>query len=70
MMGNYSDYARRSCSLMLLSPGMYYYRSQGREDKPLRGRIREIAISLVRYGYWRIYILLRRGGWHDNHKRV
>jgi len=32
--------------------------------------MREIAITRVRYGYWRIYILLRREGWADNHKRV
>lgn len=60
LMDNCRVSVRRSCSLMSLSPGMYYYRPQGRQDKPLRGRIREIAIKRVRYGYWRIYILLRR----------
>ena len=46
------------------------YRSR-REDNPfLRVRIREIAETRVRYGYRRIYILLRREGWHVNHKRV
>ena len=49
---------------------MYYYEPRGRADEPLRSRIREIAITRVRYGYWRIYILLRRLGWMDNHKRV
>ena len=24
----------------------------------------------IRYGYWRIFTLLRREGWPDNHKRV
>lgn len=33
-------------------------------------RIREIAETRVRYGYLRIYILLRREGWRVNHKRV
>ena len=33
-------------------------------------RIREIALTRVRYGYWRIYTLLRREGWPVNHKRV
>lgn len=37
---------------------------------PLRSRIKEIAQTRVRYGLWRIYILLRREGWKDNHKRV
>src|SRR5690606_19599968 len=33
-------------------------------------RIKEIASVRVRYGHWRIYTLLRREGWQDNHKRV
>jgi putative transposase len=36
----------------------------------LRRRIRELAAARVRYGYFRIYILLRREGWRINHKRV
>ncbi len=30
----------------------------------------EIAQVRIRYGYWRIFTLLRREGWPDNHKRV
>jgi putative transposase len=33
-------------------------------------RISEIAKTRVRYGYFRIYILLRREGWIVNHKRI
>ena len=33
-------------------------------------RIREIALTRVRYGYWRIYTLLRREGWRVNYKRI
>ncbi len=33
-------------------------------------RIKEIAAVRVRYGYKRIYVLLRREGWKINHKRV
>ncbi|NRB64734.1 MAG: transposase [Saprospiraceae bacterium] len=33
-------------------------------------RIREIAETSVRYGFWRIYVLLRREGFTVNHKRV
>lgn len=33
-------------------------------------RIRDIAQTRMRYGYFRIYILLRREGWVVNHKRV
>jgi putative transposase len=61
---------RRSCSVMMLYQSAYYYRSQRREDRALRNRIREIAESRVRYGHWRIHTLLRREGWRDNHKRT
>ncbi len=33
-------------------------------------RIRDLAATRTRYGYFRIYILLRREGWIVNHKRV
>jgi putative transposase len=36
----------------------------------LRMRMKEIAAVRVRYGFWRIYILLRREGFMDNHKRM
>lgn len=32
--------------------------------------MQEIAQVRVRYGFWRIFVLLRREGWKDNHKRV
>ena len=30
----------------------------------------EIASVRVRYGFWRIYVLIRRDGWQVNHKRL
>lgn len=36
----------------------------------LRARMKEIAQTRVRYGTPRIYVLLRREGWHVNHKKV
>lgn len=33
-------------------------------------RIRDLAATRTRYGYFRIYILLRREGWLVNHERV
>ena len=41
-----------------------------RDDRALRQRILEIAEARVRYGYQRIHVLLRREGWHVNHKKV
>lgn len=60
---------RRACAVMGLQRSVYYYKSI-KDDRVLRKRIREIAEIRVRYGYQRIYVLLRREGWHVNHKRV
>lgn len=49
---------------------MFYYKRHSRVDTVIRRRIREIAEVRVRYGFWRVFILLRREGWRDNHKRV
>ena len=61
---------RRSCAVVLLQRSVSYYKPKGREDRPLRQRIREIAETRVRYGFERIHVLLRREGWRDNHKRT
>ncbi len=41
-----------------------------RGDELVHMRMKEIAATRVRYGFWRIYILLRREGFLDNHKRL
>ncbi|GAC1601803.1 MAG: hypothetical protein NVS3B25_29870 [Hymenobacter sp.] len=46
------------------------YKTHGRDDTVLRQRLRELAQVRVRYGSQRLYLLLRREGWLDNHKRV
>ena len=61
---------RRACAVIGLGRSSHRYRPVRRDDAALRGRIREIAESRVRYGYLRIHTLLRREGWHVNHKRV
>jgi putative transposase len=45
------------------------YESVAPDQAALRVRIKEIAATQVRYGYYRIYILLRREGWTVNHQR-
>ena len=60
---------RRACEVVGLQRSVYYYKST-RDDRALRQRICEIAATRVRYGYLRIHVLLRREGWHVNHKRV
>lgn len=49
---------------------MYYYKSTDKNEELLRMRMRDIAEDRVRYGFWRIFVLQRREGFRDNHKRV
>jgi putative transposase len=49
---------------------MYYYKQHPREDGTIRMRMKDIAQTRVRYGFNRIFTLLRREGFMDNHKRA
>ncbi|MFZ0432031.1 MAG: IS3 family transposase [Candidatus Acidiferrales bacterium] len=68
--GRYGVSERRSCRVLLFFRSSHRYEATRDDQAALRMRIREIAQARVRYGYYRIYILLRREGWQVNHKRV
>ena len=70
MIDNYGSSVRRACRVVMLSTSVYYRKPADRHEQLLRMRMRQIAATRVRYGFWRIYILLRREGFTDNHKRV
>ena len=70
MIDHYGSSVRRAGSVVMLSTSMYYYRPANRHEQLLRMRMRQIAATRVRYGFWRIYILLRRKDFTDNHKHV
>jgi len=61
---------RRACRAVGAPRTTMRYRSQARDQSPLRQRIKELAAVRVRYGYRRLHILLRREGWRVNAKRV
>nr|WP_145924845.1 IS3 family transposase [Syntrophotalea acetylenivorans] len=64
---------RRACEVVGLQRSVYYsvyYYKSVKDDRVLQQRICEIAATRIRYGYLRIHVLLRREGWHVNHKRV
>ena len=68
---NYRVSVRRACSLIMISTSVWYYRpNKQRDESLLRKRMRDIAEVRVRYGFWRIFTLLRREGFIDNHKRI
>ena len=70
MQDRYQVSCRRACALARHLSETWYYRSQARDASALRMRIREIAQARPRFGYVRIWIMLRREGWRDNKKRV
>ncbi len=61
---------RRACDVVRQSRLAWYYQPEEKHDEPLLRRIEEIAATRVRYGFRRIFVLLRREGWKANHKRV
>jgi transposase InsO family protein len=62
---------RRACMLTGLSLSTCRYEAQRpAADAHLSGRITELALERRRFGYRRIWQLLRREGLHVNHKRV
>ena len=70
MQDRYQVSCRRTCALGDICPNTWYYRSQARDASALSMRIRELAQARPRFGYTRIWILLRREGWPDNKKRI
>ncbi len=61
---------RRACALAHICPNTWYFKSHARDASALRMRIRDIAQARPRFGYTRVWILLRREGWRDNKKRM
>ena len=60
----------RACRLAQFSRTAWYRRSRAKDQSALRQRIRDLAHARPRFGYLRIWVLLRREGWLVNRKRV
>jgi putative transposase len=60
----------RACHLAQFSRAAWYRRSTRDDQAALRSRIRELAHARPRFGFTRIWVLLRREGWPVNKKRV
>lgn len=58
---------RRSCAALGVGRSSIRYRSTKSDQASLRMRICDLAKSRVRYGYFRVYILLSREGWRVDH---
>lgn len=70
LQADYKVSQRRACAVILSSRSSIIYKPVDKNEEALRTRMREIAAVRVRYGFWRIHVLLRREGWKDNHKRT
>ena len=68
---NEKDYSqRRACRLVGLAPTVYRYRTRRADDDALRGRLKALAAHRRRFGYRRLYLVLRREGIKVNHKKL
>ena len=70
LQGAYEVSQRRACRATGFDRGSHRYQSRRDPQTELRIRLKDLAASRVRYGYRRLHILLKREGWHINHKRV
>ena len=61
---------RRAGQVLLISNSSLRYCSRRPAAEDLRQRLRELARERPRYGYQRLWALLRREDWIVNHKRV
>jgi transposase InsO family protein len=61
---------RRACRVAGVDRSSVRYRRRRPEDGPLRERLKELAAQRRRFGYRRLWVLLRRDGHAVNKKRV
>ena len=61
---------RRACRLVGISRSVARYRPRSIDPPGLRDRLRALAAERRRYGYRRLWVLLRREDFPVNHKRV
>jgi len=52
----------RVCGLVRLWRSSYYYKSRASDIRPLLMRLKELAAARPRFGYKRLWLLLRRKG--------
>ncbi len=61
---------RRACSIIRADRKMVRYRSCRPPDTALRERLRELAVERRRFGYRRLFVLLRREGEPSGKNRI
>ncbi len=70
MRKEYALSIRRCCAALALSRSVYAYKAKPRDDSPIITALIELADRFPRYGFSKLFQLLRRRGYRWNHKRV
>ncbi len=68
--GTFQVSCARACRFAQFGRASWYRRSRAKDQSALRLRIRDLTHARPRFGYMRIWVLLRREGWPGNRKRV
>ncbi|WP_265389981.1 IS3 family transposase [Klebsiella pneumoniae] len=61
---------RQACRILSLSRTVYFYQPDTRRDEPVIQALSELAERYPRYGFKKLFQMLRRQGNRWNHKRV
>jgi transposase InsO family protein len=61
---------RRACQIAGADRKMVRYQSRRASDTALRGRLRDLANERRRFGYRRLFVLLRRAGEPSGSNRI
>lgn len=61
---------RRACGLIGVARSSCRYQTRRKGDAELRTALRALALARPRFGYRRLWVMLRRQGWGVNRKRV
>ncbi len=70
MLADWGVSIRRACKVLPFDASSYHYQSRRTDPAVLKKRIKAICETHVRYGYRRVYHILRREGWVVNAKKV
>ena len=57
---------RRACGLIGVTRSSCRYQAKGDGDAELHAALRELALERPRFGYGRLWVMLRRQGWGVN----
>ncbi len=70
MLADWGVSIRRACKVLPFDTSSYHCKSRRTDPAAIKKRIKTICETHVRYGYRRVYHILRREGWVVNAKKV